>query len=88
MQDTKGATLFALSNETHTSLTGEKADFIRLAIAVKRKIQFYFLKNGEFITMCKSITVSDIPKEMSWGQNVICIGFKDEYTLYSVSYLI
>lgn len=68
-----------------TSITGNTQYVIRLAIAVKRKIQLYFLKNNQFLQLANDITLNDVPKSMVWRQDVICLGFRDEYVLLQVS---
>ncbi|CAG9762236.1 unnamed protein product [Ceutorhynchus assimilis] len=81
VQKSKGATFFALNTEKIISTTGDTHYLIRLAVAVKRKIQLYYLKNNEFHTLADDISLTDIPKSMVWCQNVICLGFRDEYAL-------
>ncbi|GBP23493.1 hypothetical protein EVAR_12773_1 [Eumeta japonica] len=83
--ETKGATLFALDNKSATSMTGESNSVIRLCVAVRRKLQLYYGKNGDFKKHLFDFTVPDIPKVMAWGQQYLCIGFKGEYTLYDLS---
>ncbi|XP_077303016.1 vacuolar protein sorting 39 [Arctopsyche grandis] len=85
IHETKGGTLFAMDHEPAISMTAEKISLIRLAVAVKRKIQLYAWKHNEFKPLNVDITVSDIPKAMVLGKDVICVGFKEEYTIYSLS---
>ncbi|KAL4715769.1 hypothetical protein ACJJTC_006348 [Scirpophaga incertulas] len=84
-QQTKGASLFALDNKSTTSMTGESNSVIRLCVAVRRKLQLYYGKNGEFKQHLFDFTIPDVPKVMSLGQEYICVGFKAEYTLYDLS---
>ncbi|KAH0999814.1 hypothetical protein HUJ04_013582 [Dendroctonus ponderosae] len=81
IHNSKGATFFAVNIEEKTSITGNTQYVIRLAIAVKRKIQLYFLKNNQFLQLANDISLNDIPKAMVWRQDVICLGYRDEYTL-------
>ncbi|CAH0400093.1 unnamed protein product [Chilo suppressalis] len=82
---TKGASLFALDNKSTTSMTGESNSVVRLCVAVRRKLQLYYGKNGEFKQHLFDFTIPDVPKVMAWGQQYICVGFKAEYTLYDLS---
>ncbi|XP_049875030.1 vam6/Vps39-like protein [Pectinophora gossypiella] len=82
---TKGASLFALDNTSTTSMTGESNSIVRLCVAVRRKLQLYYGKNGEFKQHLFEFTIPDVPKVMAWGQEYLCVGFKTEYTLYDLS---
>ncbi|XP_066141377.1 vam6/Vps39-like protein [Euwallacea fornicatus] len=81
IQKSKGATFFAINSEKVISTTGVTHYLVRLAIVVKRKIQLYFLKNNQFHSLCEDVSLTDIPKSMVWCQNVICLGYRDEYAL-------
>ncbi|CAK1543127.1 unnamed protein product [Leptosia nina] len=83
--DTKGASLFALDNKSATSMTGESNSVVHLCVAVRRKLQLYYGKNGEFKKHLFDFTIPDVPKVMAWGQQYLCVGFKGEYTLYDLS---
>lgn len=37
-----------------------------------------------FRKLCEDIIISDIPKTMAWGKNVIYVGYKEEYVVYDV----
>lgn len=65
-------------------MTGESNSVIRLCVAVRRKLQLYYGKNGEFKQHLFDFTIPDVPKVMAWGQEYLCVGFKGEYTLYDV----
>ncbi|XP_026730982.1 vam6/Vps39-like protein [Trichoplusia ni] len=82
---TKGASLFALDNKPTTSMTGESNSVVRLCVAVRRKLQLYYGKNGEFKQHLFDFNIPDVPKVMSWGQQYLCLGFKSEYVLYDLS---
>ncbi|CAG4945545.1 unnamed protein product [Parnassius apollo] len=82
---TKGASLFALDNKSATSMTGESNSVVHLCVAVRRKLQLYYGKNGEFKQHMFDFTVPDVPKVMAWGQEYLCVGFKAEYTLFDLS---
>lgn len=82
---TKGATIFALDIKRSTSLTGETALVVRLCVAIKRKLQFWYWKHDKLLEFCEVIDLSDVPKSLVWLENTICIGFKTDYILYDVS---
>ncbi|KAF9422936.1 hypothetical protein HW555_001479 [Spodoptera exigua] len=84
-EQTKGASLFALDNTPTTSMTGESNSVVRLCVAVRRKLQLYYGKNGEFKQHLFDFTIPDVPKVMSWGQQYVCVGFKAEYVLYDLA---
>lgn len=84
---TKGASLFALDIKRSTSLTGETALVVRLCVAIKRKLQFWYWKHDKLLEFCQIIDLADIPKSLVWLENTICIGFKTDYILYDVSEL-
>lgn len=67
-------------------MTGESNSVVRLCVAVRRKLQLYYGKNGEFKPHLFDFTIPDVPKVMAWGQQYLCVGFKAEYTLYDVCY--
>lgn len=68
-----------------TSITGDVNVIVRMAVAVKRKIQLYYWKVNEFKPFSKEIIVNDIPKSMVWCKESICVGFRNEYTLFDVN---
>nr|XP_021201535.2 vam6/Vps39-like protein [Helicoverpa armigera] len=85
LDQTKGASLFALDNKPTTSMTGEPNSVDRLCVAVRRKLQLYCGKNGEFKKHLFDFTIPDVPRVMAWGQQYVCVGFKAEYVLYDLS---
>lgn len=84
----KGATIFALNTQEETSLTGETTKLVYLAVAVKRKLQLYYLKNQAFFQLMDDINLTDIPKSMVWCEKSICVGYRGEYALIEVYYLV
>ncbi|XP_026752559.2 vam6/Vps39-like protein isoform X1 [Galleria mellonella] len=82
---TKGASLFALDNKSTTSMTGESNSVVRLCVAVRRKLQLYYGKNGQFKQHLFDFSIPDVPKVLAWGQEYLCVGFKAEYTFYDLS---
>ncbi|XP_072391352.1 vam6/Vps39-like protein [Diabrotica undecimpunctata] len=85
VQKSKGATVFTINIMKEQSMTGEVVNLVRMAVAVKRKIQLYYLKNNEFLQLMEDINLNDIPKSMVWCQEAICIGYKGEYALLELN---
>ena len=48
----------------------------------------FYWKNDTFKKLAADITIGDIPKVITWGQSVLCVGFRGEYILYDVRYSI
>lgn len=69
-------------------MTGDISVIVRMAVAIKRKIQLYYWKNNEFLPFLEDININDIPKSMVWCQESICVGFRNEYVLLYVIKLI
>ena len=84
-QKTKGATVFSLDFSRPVSLTGETTLFVRLCVAVKRKLQFWYWKHDKLLELGNDIELTDVPKTIVWANNTICVGFKTEYILYNVN---
>lgn len=70
--------------QNQKSMTGCVTVFVRLCVAVKRKLQLYYWKNGSFLELQSDLVVSDVPRTISWSQDTLCIGYKGEYCLLSV----
>lgn len=68
LQKTKGASLFTLDVQCAKSLTGEKNIVVRLGVAVKRKLQLYYLKNRKFEEFNNDVElgVSELLRALSW----------------------
>lgn len=82
---TKGAHMFVLDAINLNSQTNKITVFIRVCVAVRRTLQFYFWKNSVLETFASDIQLTDVPKTFTWIENTICIGFKADYVLYNVS---
>ncbi len=78
---TKGATAFALDVLRQKTLTGEQACTVRLAVAVKRKLQLYYWKNRKFMELQQDISLPDVPKSLAWCNDSIVVGLRSEYRL-------
>uniref|UniRef100_A0A1B6MRH7 CNH domain-containing protein n=1 Tax=Graphocephala atropunctata TaxID=36148 RepID=A0A1B6MRH7_9HEMI len=82
VQQTKGATLFTLDVKHPTTLTGGSSVLVRMCAVVKRRLLFFYWKNGDFHPLMQDdITVKDIPRALVWCNETICVGFKGEYSL-------
>ena len=84
---TKGASTFALDVSRVTSLTGEEGCTVRLVVAVKRKLQFYYWKNRKFLDLQPDINLPDVPRSLAWRKNAICIGYGSGYSLVKMGWL-
>lgn len=82
---TKGANVFALDRTRVSTDTGERVLIVRLCVAVKRKLQFWFWKHDKLLELNQEIELNDVPKVLSWSDNFICVGFKTEYIMFDVS---
>lgn len=67
------------------SSTGERATFIRVCVAVKRKLQFYYWKLDQLLECNSVIDLKDVPRSLLILDDSICVGYKDEYVLYDIS---
>lgn len=82
---TKGAAVFALDVNRSRSLTGELVLMVRMAVAVKRKLQLWYWKHNEFLRLpTGDIDLTDVPRALQWSGNTIVIGLKSEYLYYDV----
>lgn len=69
------------------SLTGELGVFVRLAVAVKKRLQLYYLKRRSFLELRPEINLPDTPLSLAFNQNIICIAYKSEYSMVQYSLL-
>lgn len=81
---TKGANIFALDVQRSKSLTGEMALVVRVCVAIKRRLLFWYWKHDKLIEFGEPIDLAEVPKALVWLNNTICIGYKTEYVLYDV----
>lgn len=82
---TKGANTFSIDVQRAQTLTDQLSLVVRMCVAVKRKLQFYYWKRNELLEFSPDIELNDVPKVLSWTGNLICIGYKTEYVLYDIS---
>uniref|UniRef100_A0A1A9VCV0 CNH domain-containing protein n=1 Tax=Glossina austeni TaxID=7395 RepID=A0A1A9VCV0_GLOAU len=85
-QFTKGCSLFTKDVKTTKSTTGETATVIRVCCAIKRRLQFFYWKLNLLASPDFSIDLKDIPKALCWVEDLICVGYKDEYVIYNIKY--
>lgn len=83
---TKGANAFAMDVQRTQSLTDQITLVVRVCVAVKRKLQFWYWKRDELLEFAPDIELNDIPKVLAWTGNFICVGYKTEYVLFDVSH--
>jgi len=74
--------------QKQTSLTGETSVFVRMCVAVKRKLQLFYWKNNVFLELHEDLSVADVPRALAWCQETICVGFKGDYCLMQACTLI
>ncbi|KAL9890338.1 vacuolar protein sorting 39 isoform 1-T1 [Glossina fuscipes fuscipes] len=85
-QFTKGCSLFTKDVKTTKTTTGETATVIRVCCAIKRRLQFFYWKLNLLASPDFSIDLKDIPKALCWVDDLICVGYKDEYVIYNIKY--
>lgn len=85
LQKTKGATLFVINVQKLQTLTGDIQYTLRLCVVVKRKLMFFYWKNDKFLELAPDINVPDTPKVIAWCSESLCVGFRNEYCMISVS---
>ena len=56
------------------SLTGETAVAVRMAVVMRRKLQFYYWKNRKFHKLQEDLTVPDVPRSLAWAGEALCLG--------------
>jgi len=79
--ETRGTTLFALDVLRTPSLTGETAVAVRMAVVMRRKLQFYYWKNRKFHKLQEDLTVGDVPRSLAWAGDSLCLGTRGEYSI-------
>ncbi|KAI4463649.1 cnh domain containing [Holotrichia oblita] len=85
IENSKGASLFALNIQHHKTMSGENVAVVRMCVAVKRRLYLYYWKKPEFVLFANSdVTLKDIPKTLVWGEQTVCVGYKGEYCLHKV----
>jgi len=85
VRKSKGCYSFSLSVTRTASLTGDTAVYVRMCVVMRRKLQFYYWKNRKFHDLQEDLSLSDTPKSLAWGDDSLCMGTKNEYSLYDVA---
>lgn len=70
------------------STTGKSVTLIRVACIMKRRLHCYYWKQNLLASPNFFIELKDTPKCLCWFEGLICIGYKDEYVIYNVKFLI
>merc|ERR1712142_256434 len=83
MPKTRGASLLAVDVQATKSLSGEVVHTLRLAVALRRKVQVYYWKNREFHELRPDLSLSDTPKSIAWVGESLIFGFsKQDYLVH------
>uniref|UniRef100_T1IQM8 CNH domain-containing protein n=1 Tax=Strigamia maritima TaxID=126957 RepID=T1IQM8_STRMM len=86
LEKTRGAILFALDNQVKTtSSTGEENCILRMCVAVKRRLLFFYWKKRMFEDLSTEFCVPDVPRAIAWCSEAVCVGLKQEYYLIKLS---
>ncbi|XP_068220684.1 vam6/Vps39-like protein isoform X3 [Palaemon carinicauda] len=85
MPQTRGATAFDLDIKHQVSLTGETVATVRMAVAVKRRLQLYYWKARKFHNLREDIALPDSPRTITWCKEAIAIAYKHDYWLVQLT---
>ncbi len=80
----RGAAAFAVDLLKQRTLTGETGVAVRMAVAVRKKLQFYYWKNRRFHDLYTDVSLPDAPRSLAWCRDSVCVGFRGEYALIRV----
>ncbi|XP_075145263.1 vacuolar protein sorting 39 [Haematobia irritans] len=83
---TKGCSIFTMDVKTYMSTTGKSANVVRVCCAIKRRLQFFYWKPDVLESPNFSIELKDVPKALCWVDDLICVGYKDEYVIFNIKY--
>lgn len=85
LERTRGANCFTVDVQQEV-LRDEQVDYhVRLCVSVKKKLQFYYWKNRQFIELRPDLIIHDIPKSIVWCMESVFLGFKKDYYLVSLT---
>lgn len=87
LHKTKGATVFAVDikeRKQSSVFDPSPALELKLCVAVKRKLQLYSWRNGEFQEL-EDLLLPDVARSVVWSKESLCVGFKREYSLIKTS---
>lgn len=83
LHKTKGASVFAVDikeRKQSSVFDPSPALELKLCVSVKRKLQLFSWRNGEFQER-EDLLVPDAAKALVWSKDSLCVGFKKEYSL-------
>ena len=84
-EETRGATAFAVDCVRQRSLTGEAAVTVRMVVAVKRRLHFFYYKNRKMLKLHEPMSLPDVARSVAWCRDSICVGFRGEYSLIKMN---
>lgn len=87
LHKTKGATVFAVNikeRKQSSVFDPSPALELKLCVSVKRKLQLFTWRNGEFQEL-EDLLLPDVAKSVVWSKDSLCVGFKREYSLIKTS---
>ena len=84
-EETRGATAFAVDCVRQRSLTGEAAVTVRMVVAVKRRLYFFYYKNRKMLKLHEPLSLPDVARSVAWCRDSICVGFRGEYSLIKMN---
>uniref|UniRef100_A0A1I8Q852 CNH domain-containing protein n=1 Tax=Stomoxys calcitrans TaxID=35570 RepID=A0A1I8Q852_STOCA len=83
---TKGCSLFTMDVKTYKSTTGKTTNVVRVCCAIKRRLQFFYWKPDLLESPSFGIDLKDVPKALCWVDDLICVGYKDEYVIFNIKF--
>ena len=81
---TKGATHFALDITRIRTLTGEIQCTVRLVVAVKYQLLFFYWKNNDFHELRPNIKLADSARSIIWQGKFLYVGLRNQYIQVAV----
>ena len=86
MPHPKGAaTAFSLDVVRQKTLTGELSAVIRIAVAIRKKLQFFYWKKDKFLELHPEVSIPYEPRSISWCKDSVCVAFVGGYTLVKLN---
>ncbi|CAD5113361.1 DgyrCDS2533 [Dimorphilus gyrociliatus] len=84
VESTRGASVFAVDLQKIPSPTGDWLYNLRICVAARRRIQFFYWRNRNFHELYSDKEFSDVVKSVTWCDETVCVGTKREYYLVDV----
>lgn len=84
VEQTRGASVFAVDLQKIPSPTGDWLYNLKICVAVRRRVQFFYWKNRNFHELHSEKEFSDVVKSITWCDETVCVGTKREYHLVDV----